>query len=132
MLPPAGPSREEADDRRRAVHRRLRRHAQDRVLAQQRDEAVDVGALPGVDVAAQQVALGRPRRPRRRRRELGVDRRPRPLQGAVDRGDGRVEQLGDLGRGPAEHVAQDQDRPLAAGQVLDRGQEGELDALRGA
>ena len=91
--------------------------------------ASHVGALPGVDVAAQQLAL----RPAAGRDGAGgrlvLDRRPRPLQRAVDRGDGRVEQVGGLGAGPAEHVAQDQHRALAAGQPLDRGEERELHAL---
>ena len=38
---------------------------------------------------------------------------------------------GRLGRGEAEHLAQDQRRPLQRGQVLQRRDEGELDALAG-
>lgn len=47
-----------------------------------------------------------------------------PLQAAVDRGDGRLEQVRDLAGLPAEHVAQDQDRALAPGHSLDRGEAG--------
>jgi hypothetical protein len=60
---------------------------------------------------------------------LAVDGRPRSLQRAVDRRDGGVEQFGDLRGGPAEHIAQDQDRALAAGELLDGGEQGELHAL---
>jgi hypothetical protein len=51
------------------------------------------------------------------------------LQRAVDRGGGRVELLGHLGRGEAEHLAQDKRRPLHPGQVLQRRDERELEAL---
>jgi hypothetical protein len=53
----------------------------------------------------------------------------RALQRAVDRHDGRVEQLGDLARLPVQDLAQDEHRPLARGQVLERGHEGEPDGL---
>jgi hypothetical protein len=53
------------------------------------------------------------------------------LQRAVDRGGRRVKLLGHLGRGEAEHLAQDQRRPLQRGQVLQRRDERELDALAG-
>ena len=44
-------------------------------------------------------------------------------------GGGRAELLGYLGRGETEHFAQDQRRPLKRGQVLQRRDERELDAL---
>ena len=50
---------------------------------------------------------------------------------AVDRGHARVEELGDLGRLPAQHVAEDQDGTLAGGEVLERGDEGETDGVVG-
>ena len=43
----------------------------------------------------------------------------------------RVEELGDLLGLPAEHLAQDQDRPLPRRQVLERGDERESDRLAG-
>ena len=58
-----------------------------------------------------------------------VDRPAGALQRAGDGGRGGVEHLGDLGGGEAEHVAQDQHGALARGQVLERRDEGELDAL---
>jgi hypothetical protein len=97
---------------------------------QQGGERGDVVALERVDVAGEQVAVfgvegfGRGRRP---------DRRAGPLQGAVRRGDGGVEQLGDLGGGEGEHVAEDQHGPLPRRQLLQGGDEREPDrvALRG-
>jgi hypothetical protein len=50
-------------------------------------------------------------------------------RGAVDRGDGGVEQAGDLLGRPGEHVTQDQHRALGARQQLERGDEGQRDAL---
>lgn len=48
----------------------------------------------------------------------GHERGPRSLQRAVDGRDARPEELRDLGRLPAQHLAQDQHRPLAGRQVL--------------
>ncbi len=53
------------------------------------------------------------------------------LEGAVHRRVGGVEQFGDLRRLPADDVAQEQDRALARGKVLERGDEGEADGLAG-
>ena len=58
-----------------------------------------------------------------------VDRLARPLQRAVDRGDGHVERVAGLLRREVEHLAQDQHGALARRQVLERGDERELDAL---
>ena len=58
-----------------------------------------------------------------------LDRRAGPLQRAVGRGHRRVQRLRRLARGEAEHVAQDQHRPLRAGELLQRGHERQLDAL---
>ena len=46
-----------------------------------------------------------------------------------DRGDGGVQALGHFGGGPAEHIGQQQRRPLARRQVLQRRDEREPDAL---
>ena len=51
------------------------------------------------------------------------------LQAAIHRGDAAVENLGHLGGGELEHLAQDQDRALDGRQVLQRRHEGQLDAL---
>jgi hypothetical protein len=56
-------------------------------------------------------------------------RRSVGLQRAVDRRHAQVEDLGHLARGPLEHVAQDQRRPLAGGEQLDHGEERQLDGL---
>ena len=58
-----------------------------------------------------------------------VDGLVRALQGAVDRRRRRLERVGDLAAREAEHVAQDQHGALARRQVLERGDERELDAL---
>jgi hypothetical protein len=64
-------------------------------------------------------------------RQMFLQRHPGPLHGAGDRRHAGVEQPRDfLGR-PAEHVAQDQRRPLPGREVLDRGQERQLDRLPG-
>src|SRR5437763_1037042 len=57
----------------------------------------------------------------------GGEGRPRPLEGAVHRGDARLEELRDFGGLPAQHLAEDQHRALAGREVLERGDEGEPD-----
>ncbi len=64
-------------------------------------------------------------------RDAGGQGGPGPLQGAVDRGHAGVEQLGDLGGLPAQHLAQDQHGPLAGREVLQGGHEGQPDGLAG-
>ena len=51
------------------------------------------------------------------------------LERAVHRRDGGVERLRHLVRREAEHLAQDQHRALVRGQVLERRDERQLDAL---
>ena len=51
------------------------------------------------------------------------------LEGRVDGGHRGVEGVGDLGGRPAQHVAQDQHRPLPGRQVLQRGHEGQPDGV---
>ena len=58
-----------------------------------------------------------------------LERGASPLQGAVDRGNARLQQLGSLGRLPAEHLAEDQHRALLRRQVLQSRDERELDRL---
>jgi hypothetical protein len=92
---------------------------------QQLHERVDVVALEGTDVPGQQGALLLAQGSRGEgssRVELrhgGAG----PLQGAVDRRHRGVEQIGDVGRGPGEHLAQHEHRPLSRRQVLQRGDE---------
>ena len=82
------------------MDRRLRRHRQDRVVAQQGDERRDVGLLPRVDVAAQQLPLARTGRRDRPDAELA-------LELAIRRGTARTafgKRLVDLG-GNRERIA---------------------------
>jgi hypothetical protein len=51
------------------------------------------------------------------------------LERAVDRGRRRVEHVGDLATGEAEHVTKDQHRAWPLPEVLKRRDEGELGAL---
>ena len=96
---------------------------------QQRYQSLDVVALEGVHVPVEERGVGAVQ-------GLGAslggqvpECAPRPLQGAVDGGHARAEELGCLGRLPAEHVAQDQRRALAGRKVLERGDEGQADGL---
>ena len=107
------------------------RHRDHDVVAQQGGQRRHVVALEGVDVAGEQ------------RLVLGVDggvelvdrrasqRGPRPLERAVDRRHAGVEQLGDLGGLPLEHLAEDEHGALPGGQVLQGGDEGQADRLAG-
>ena len=110
----------------------VRRHRERRVLVQQRDERVHVVVLEGRDVAVEQLRARRPSSVAGVSSVVGCavgDRRPRALQRAVDRRDARVEQLGGLGGAPAQHLAQDEHRALAGGQVLQRGDERQAQRL---
>ncbi len=113
---------------------RERRHVERDVLVQQRRQTVHVVRLEGGDVPGQQglVVLVQGRG-RAGRGGVGGERGPGPLERAVHRGDGDAEQFGDLVGPPAEHLAQDQHRPLPGRQPLQRGDEGEPHrfALRG-
>ncbi len=109
----------------------VRRHRPRGVLAQERGERLHVVPLERIDVAVEQRALllvGRSQ-------GLGVldleglEGRARALQGAVHRRDRGVEELGHLGRLPAQDLSEDQHRPLPRRQVLQRGHEREADRL---
>src|SRR5262249_58805612 len=64
------------------------------------------------------------------RRDLRrLERRARPLERAVDRGDARLEQLRDLVRAPAQRLTQDQHRPLLRREMLKRGDERQSERL---
>ena len=97
----------------------------------ERRERLHVVALEGVDVAGEQLGVRLVLHGR-----LGVraevprlERGPRALQRAVDGGDARLEQLGDLGRLPAQDLAEDQHRALLRRQVLEGRDEREPDRL---
>ena len=95
------------------------RHAQQRVLAKQRDQTRDVGRLPRADVALEETG-GLAGRGVGGRVDSTIHamatpghRRAGSLQRAVHGGHAQVQEPGDLGRPPAQHVAQDEDRSLA-------------------
>ena len=99
------------------------------------DDGVDVGALEGVDVPVDDLAqaLVVERAKHRLLAALGkalVHRLVGALQCAVDPGRRRLQCRGHLPRREAEHVAEDEHGALARGQVLERRDEGELDASR--
>ena len=99
-----------------------RRHRLRRVLVDQRGQRVDVVTLERGDVALEQLAVDLLDRIGRGH-VVRLDRRARALQGAVHRGDGCLEQLGDLARLPAQHLREDQRGALPGRQVLQRGDE---------
>lgn len=101
---------------------------------QQRGQGVHVEAFEGVDVAPEQgLLLVAQRLGRGVGGGVGIrgEGGPGALQRAVDRGDRAAQQLSDLGRGPAEHLAQDQHRPLPGRQPLQRGDERQPHRLPG-
>jgi hypothetical protein len=63
--------------------------------------------------------------------EVLLERRAGAFECALDRVLGGVEHLGDLGGVKAEHVAEYERRPLPWWEVLERGDERELDRLPG-
>ena len=109
------------------------RHVPGGVLLEQGGQAVHVVLLEGLHVAGEQGLLVVVQRVGRRGRiDLARrERRPGALQRAVDRGDRRAEQLGDLVGLPVQDLAQDEHRPLPRRQVLERGDERQPDRLAG-
>src|SRR6266851_6379040 len=86
------------------------------------DEALEQAALPGIGFGGRcpvQPPIG----------PLIAECCAGALEGAVDRRDAHLEQLGDLGGGPADYVAQDEHSPLARWQELNGRQEGKRDRL---
>ena len=63
------------------------------------------------------------------RRQSALQAGARPLEGAVDRFDGRVEHVGHLAGVEPEDVAQDEHGELARRQDLQRGHEGQRDGF---
>jgi hypothetical protein len=133
--PPAGRHRgeETGDGGGPLVLERLGRHRQPGVVGEQRHDTLYVAALEGVGEARHELALVARVRQRhlfaRRKAHAGVERRPRPVERAVDRGLGDAERLGHLGRAEAEHVAQHEHDPLARREPLEAGDEREPDRL---
>ena len=109
----------------------VRRHRPRRVLVEERRQRVHVVALEGIDVPPQERLLVVVERLDRRglADRLGRERRPGPLQRAVHRRDGRLEQLRDLFGLPAQDLAQDQHGALLRRQVLERGDERQPDGF---
>jgi hypothetical protein len=100
---------------------------------QQRDQQGDVVTLKGVHVPSEQRALVNVHR--LCGRDAGVadvagrEGGPGSLQRTVNRRHAGLEQLGHLGCLPAQHLTQDQHRPLPGGQALQNGDEREADGL---
>lgn len=98
------------------------------VVGEQRDHLIDLAALKRIGEATDQLPLLR--RPGNwsvvaGARPPGVQRRPRPLQRAVDGGLAGFEHVGDLVRAESQHVPQDERRALARRQALNCRHEGE-------
>ena len=98
---------------------------------EQRDEAGHVVALEGGEVAVEQRGLVG----RYRVRAGGVGERGQggagALQRTVDRRHAGAEEAGHLRCLPAQHLAEDEDRALPCGQVLQRGDEREAHGVPG-
>ena len=112
------------------MDRRLRRHRDHRVLAQQRDERRRCRPAP-TRRRSGAAARARPPRPgatARRASSASIVARAR-CSALLTAATVVSSRSAASAAAPAEHVAQDQDRALAAGQPLDRGQERELHAL---
>jgi hypothetical protein len=95
------------------------------------DERADVVALEGVQIAGQQFLLLAVHPPWIRRVVVErIERGAGALEGAVDRGDGRAEQVRHFAGPPAQDFAQDQHRQLSRRQMPQGCQLGEADRLQ--
>src|SRR5262249_17208099 len=116
-----------------AVFEGERRHGESYVLGEQCDELADVASLEcGREPLEQLLLLARPGRGRRVVSVLLqalLELRACSLERARHRLHGRFELRGDLAGAEAENVVEDQGGPLAWGQQLERGDEGERDGL---
>jgi hypothetical protein len=117
----------------RAVEHRPR-CLQRRVLGQQGEDRIDLAPLEGIGEALHDLSQTPVAEPFQGRtpawlqqlllqRPAGTEDRP------VHRCDCDFERVRHLLRGEAEHVAEDEHRPLAGGEVLQRSDEGELQHL---
>jgi hypothetical protein len=105
-----------------------RRHRHEDVVGQHGYQRVDIGGLPCADESGHERLLGRRACGGRRlvaggRRLSALQAGPRPLEGAVDRFDSRIQHGGYLAGVETEDVAQDQDGELARRQDLQGGDE---------
>ena len=113
-----------------------RRHREADVLVHERGQALGVGALAALDVAGEQLPLGGGRLggvlPRLAVLGQALPQPgPRALQRGVHRRLRRLEQPRGLLRRAAEDVAQHEHGPRQRREVLDRGDERQLDGLLG-
>ena len=109
-------------------------HREDCVLGQEGGDGIDVAPRPSIDVALDElahplVAEGAQRRLLALVGESRVDGLASTLQGAVHRRNRGLQQLRHLPGREAEHLAQNQDRPLRRRQMLERSDEGKLEGL---
>ena len=112
----------------------MRRHRPGDVLGEQGDERVGVAALQRRGVAVDDLAQAgvvdlAQRALLARRRHLLGDELAGPLQRAVHRRRRGVHHRGDLGGGEAEHLEEQERRPLVARQVLQGRDERQLHRL---
>src|SRR4029450_11742327 len=119
---------------------RLRGHSKDGVVADDRRECFKVSLLARIDDLLQQLALGavgllpgrpfgappgRPFGPPRWQPSLKRD--ARPLQGAVDRRGADIQEPSGFSGRPAQHVTQDERRPLLRREKLNDCEERDFD-----
>jgi hypothetical protein len=93
------------------------------------DQRVEVVALERAHVAGQELGVGGVERSRVAFRPQGGQGGPGPLESAVHRRDGGLQQLGCLGCRPTQHLAEDEAGTLAGREVSERGHERQLDRL---
>ncbi len=105
------------------------RHRLHRIFSQHDHQTLDVVAFECVHVALEEVEVGRVERLGpglgRQRAQCG----PGPLQGTVDGGHARVEELRHLGHLPTKDLTEDQGGALARRKMLQRGDEGQADRV---
>src|SRR5262249_22978428 len=125
---------ERADGGAASIPARLRRHREGGVVGEHLGDRRHVSLIPCLEVALDEIAEA-PVADGAQRRLLAACGEPLvrgltgALQEAVDGGGGGAERRGDLGWCEPENVAEQEDRSLAARQVLEGGDEGQFDAL---
>src|SRR5918996_1853002 len=134
-VPISGSGGQKIDDRGTSSEpRRYRRHREHCILLEQCREAVEIGAIPGLDEAGEKLLLHVVRKlvhvtQRSIVRKPSSKRRASSLQGAVDACDRSIESIGYVFRAPAENIAQDESRPLPWWEELYCSDERERDVL---
>src|SRR5437870_450597 len=115
------------------VPERQRRHCDQGILAKEGHEARGIRCLPRLHIARKErrrlLTVGGAQRPLLG--VVGLHRNPGPVHGAIDGSNAGLEKVGDLSRLPPEHIPEDQRRPLATRQRLERGEKGKGDTLAG-